>query len=228
MGCGCGGETTMSDEIGTDQWVEMAYSGQNGNPLTFKGYLRREYRVSAYPDGSVKQTGTITRRSGGPAGTVLVHPDDVAKLQRLVDRGALLFTRPSAPPVSAAVYRPTGNIDATPEAIALAEENGVNLADVTGSGPDGVITADDVSGAISGQDDEAVILGDDLTAINGIGNKTAVKLVNAGITTYVQLIEADSEDLAEKIGANVSVLRSWQVDARKAGEARKANEARKE
>ena len=129
----------MNQQIETDQWVEMNYNGRNGSPITFKGYLNRQYRVHVTAPGEVKQTGAVVRR----AGTVLVHPEDVVKLQRLQDRGTPLFTL-LAPPESEEVPEEEIVIDATESALALAGEEGVDLAQVSGSGANGRITKGDV------------------------------------------------------------------------------------
>src|SRR5947199_257083 len=91
------------------------------------------------------------------AGTVvelLAKPDDVVATGTVVCRIApgAAATR-EATPEPAARARPSngnGNVDATPVAARMASANGVDVASLTGSGPRGRVTKDDVEAAISG------------------------------------------------------------------------------
>ena len=70
-----------------------------------------------------------------------VLPD--AQWQRLLEEGAVVETAAPLSPVSVVPVE----VDATPRAVELAEELGVDLAAVQGSGADGRIIAGDVRSA---------------------------------------------------------------------------------
>ena len=164
MGCGCG-EDKMDEFADTGAWVEMDYNGGNTYPITYSGYMRRKYRVSVRPGGLIRQTGVIARE----AATILVHPDDVPKLKRVVEQRQALFTTATKPVLAAVV----NVVEETP-----------------------------IAGTI-----------DDLTAVSGVGKKTAEKLNAAGLHSFVDLVDADTESLAEAIGASVAAVSAWQLDA---------------
>jgi pyruvate/2-oxoglutarate dehydrogenase complex dihydrolipoamide acyltransferase (E2) component len=62
----------------------------------------------------------------------------------------LAVTAPASRPLSQAPVLEAGRVQATPVVRRIAQELGVDLADVAGSGPGGRITEDDVRGAASG------------------------------------------------------------------------------
>lgn len=53
---------------------------------------------------------------------------------------------------------------------------------------------------------------DDLTAVHGIGPKTAEALRLAGVRTFQDLANADPDELAVALDVNVSRVRRWQAD----------------
>lgn len=53
----------------------------------------------------------------------------------------------------------------------------------------------------------------DLMEINGIGQKTAVKLVNGGITSKQAFVAHDAVELSEIAGTTVAKVQSWQAEA---------------
>lgn len=52
-----------------------------------------------------------------------------------------------------------------------------------------------------------------LMEVNGIGQKTAVKLVNGGITSKRALVEADAVDVSEIASVTVAKIQGWQAEA---------------
>lgn len=150
MGCGCGNEeTTMSED--KTEWVEMTYNGTHDGPVQYKGYLNRTYLV---------------KRGDKP----LVHPQDVPRLEKIIVKGKQMFARKqvmatvaaapaSNPTPSSGVNDQAGNDPvetkpmATDKARDLALEAGLDLATITGTGKDGLITVADVRGAIAAAND---------------------------------------------------------------------------
>lgn len=61
--------------------------------------------------------------------------------------------------------------------------------------------------------DEADAVGS-LMNVNGIGQKTAVKLVAAGIGSLRVFVDTDAVELSEIAGTTVAKVQSWQADAR--------------
>ncbi len=58
-------------------------------------------------------------------------------------------------------------------------------------------------------------LSDDLTVIRNIGRYKAEMLTEMGITTYQQLIEADSEEIASTIGSSLEAIAKYKAIAAK-------------
>lgn len=126
----------------TSRWVKMTYNGTHDGPVQYKGYLGRKYPV---------------KRGDEP----LVHPDDVARLGKVIVRGKQMFSRKqveaavaAAPaPIPAKLPSPDEVSDhhypITEKALALATEAGLDLATLTGTGKDGLITVADVRQAIA-------------------------------------------------------------------------------
>src|SRR5262249_33493614 len=83
----------------------------------------------------------VAEGEGVPVGTVLVVIGDGAA-PRESPSDSLLLT-PEAPPAPV----PVGRVQATPLVRKIAQELGVDLASVTGTGPGGRVTEDDVRGA---------------------------------------------------------------------------------
>jgi predicted flap endonuclease-1-like 5' DNA nuclease len=54
---------------------------------------------------------------------------------------------------------------------------------------------------------------DDLTSLDGVGEATARKLADAGITSFAALAEGDADDLADQTGLNAENIRRWQQEA---------------
>lgn len=52
-----------------------------------------------------------------------------------------------------------------------------------------------------------------LMEINGIGQKTAVKFVNGGITSKQAFVTADAVGLSEIAGTTVAKIQTWQAEA---------------
>lgn len=52
-----------------------------------------------------------------------------------------------------------------------------------------------------------------LMEINGIGQKTAVKFVNGGITSKQAFVTADAVELSEIAGTTVAKIQTWQAEA---------------
>lgn len=149
----CGGNSQKGLEamdVDKSEWVEMAYHGTNGGPVSYRGYLRRSYRVKK-------------------GETVQVHPDDVKKLTRIVQKGRVLFSLlleaetpdivtirrddgindEEASNAAAALAQRRQEINATDSAIREAAEAGLDLATVTGTGSGGRVTVADVRNAIN-------------------------------------------------------------------------------
>lgn len=74
------------------------------------------------------------------------------------------------------------------------------------------VAAEDVPGIITCAGFELAEDGD-LTVVNGIGQKWADELVLAGIVSLRQLVDADTADLAGKIGARWALVQAWQSQA---------------
>lgn len=144
MGCGCGSEETAMPENKT-QWVEMTYNGTHDGPVQYKGYLNRRYLV---------------KRGDKPQ----VHPDDVPRLEKVIVKGKQMFARKQVKAAVAAAPAPAPSLadnegsaaepqdhhyPITDKALALATEAGLDLATITGTGKDGLITVADVRGAIA-------------------------------------------------------------------------------
>ena len=53
----------------------------------------------------------------------------------------------------------------------------------------------------------------DLMEINGIGQKTAVKLVNGGIASKQAFVAHDAVELSEIAGTTVAKIQGWQAEA---------------
>lgn len=204
----------MDELIDTGQWVEMAYNGRNSYPITYSGYMRRKYRVSVRPDGTIRQTGTAVQDKT----TVLVHPEDVRKLARVVEKRQPLFTLVQQTAVSQTAETGEAGGQAKTTAPDPVGGDGVRADSVGARASVGAQTPEPVTAnpnpvrAVPEADDAPL---NDLTVISGIGEKTAVKLNEAGIHSLTDLVAADSENLAATIGVNVSTVRGWQVDGRK-------------
>jgi hypothetical protein len=54
-----------------------------------------------------------------------------------------------------------------------------------------------------------------LMEINGIGQKTAVRLVDGGITSIAAFVAADPVELSETAGTTVAKIQGWQAAASK-------------
>lgn len=52
-----------------------------------------------------------------------------------------------------------------------------------------------------------------LMEINGVGQKTAVKLVNGGIASKRAFVSADAVELSEIAGTTVAKIQGWQAEA---------------
>ncbi len=133
-------------EENKNDWVKMTYSGSHDGPVQYKGYLNRKYLV---------------KRGDEP----LVHPGDVARLEKIVVRGKVMFARKQVKAVVATAPAPTPAKPPTPptqtsegevgkpmwtdKAFDLAKEANISLATITGTGKDGLITVADVRGAIA-------------------------------------------------------------------------------
>lgn len=141
-------------EENKNDWVKMTYNGSHDGPVQYKGYLNRKYLV---------------KRGDEP----LVHPGDVARLEKIVVRGKVMFARKQVKAVVAAASTPTPPTPAKPltppaqtsegetgqptatkptwtdKAFDLAKEANISLATITGTGKDGLITVADVRQAIA-------------------------------------------------------------------------------
>lgn len=135
----CCGKSVGAVNAPTDQsdWVLMAYTGSNSGAITFSGYLKRRYRV--------------VRGS-----QILVHPEDASRLDATKKFVTVPQEKPAPEPTPAptveavATSATTTGINATDSAIELAEQNGIDLATVQGSGLDGRIVLRDIKALIDG------------------------------------------------------------------------------
>ncbi|MEI2773362.1 MAG: E3 binding domain-containing protein [Candidatus Competibacter sp.] len=132
-------------EENKNNWVTMVYVGTHGGPVQYRGYLNRKYSVKAGDEP-------------------LVHPQDVPRLEKIVVKGKKMFARKQVAAPVAAASEPTPaktvapvapdevndhHYPITEKALALATEAGLDLATLTGTGKDGLITVADVRQAIA-------------------------------------------------------------------------------
>ena len=107
--------------------IELAYLGTNGGSIRYAGYLNRSYRVSR-------------------GCTVKVHPDDVKRLLRTKKFEVVQVASTPTPQVKEVPQvEEVKNYNITDGAKALAEENGIDLSTVEGSGRDGKIVKRDIT-----------------------------------------------------------------------------------
>ena len=123
-------------------------------------------------------------------------------------------------PVRAQKHEPAARVRATPAAKALAKKQGIDLARVRGSGPDGVVTKEDVATYQETPPEvQAVSAAEERIPFSGVRKKTADKLARSRsemvqVTTAVEvdMTEADllrkkwKDTLARRLGIRLTFM----------------------
>ena len=123
-------------------------------------------------------------------------------------------------PVRAQTPEPAARVRATPAAKALAKKQGIDLARVRGSGPDGVVTKEDVAAYQETPPEvQAVSATEERIPFSGVRKKTADKLARSRsemvqVTTAVEvdMTEADllrkkwKDTLAQRLGIRLTFM----------------------
>jgi pyruvate dehydrogenase E2 component (dihydrolipoamide acetyltransferase) len=163
---------------------------------------KAEYEVEAPADGLLEPLVPVadTAEVGALLGWVLA-PGEARPPESGEPRAAQ--AAPSAPPPAASGAR--GRVRASPKARRLAEERGVDLATVAGSGPEGLVTEADVERAAEGGAAAPRDSGEwhgrrirERRRLAPIRRTTARRMVEAwtSVPHIVQLIDVDMEEVA--------------------------------
>lgn len=96
---------------------------------------------SVIPVGTVL---AVVGEAGESAGDLDALREENRRLAAAREASLAAVLEATGTPAPAAAARPGGAVRATPAARRLARERGIDLAALAGSGPDGMITADDI------------------------------------------------------------------------------------
>ena len=99
------------------------------------------------PDGDSAKSAAVTEVPEAPAPAEETAPEEAAAATEDEDHAAAEESPPGSP---SSVQAPEGRLKASPLARRIARERGVDLASITGTGPEGRILAEDVERAPSG------------------------------------------------------------------------------
>ena len=146
-------------------------------------------------------------RGGGPSGRILLADVEAALLA-------------PAAPAGDGVGEPAGRVPVVPAARRLARENGIDLATVTGSGPQGRVLIEDVEAAIAARSAPAAAPATDgVVPLTGIRGAVAVRMLQslqttAQVTLTTEAIVTDAMQLrrglsrhhAERAGGSIGPL----------------------